>query len=126
MKKIEIAKSVRSPYVCFDPEKGSIVVRGQSILENPREFFEALVGRWLDEYLKAPQEETNVEIDLEFCNTSSSVWIFQLLNKVSKLRHSGKNVKVYWVYADDDVLDIGNDYSQCIGMEFLMVKKVAA
>jgi len=126
MKKIEIAKSVRSPYVCFDPENGSIVVKGQSILENPREFFEALVVRWLDEYLKSPQEITTIEIDLEFCNTSSSVWIFQLLNKASKLRQMGNEVKIIWVYADEDVLDIGNDYSQCIGMEFSMVKKVVA
>ncbi len=121
MKKILIEKSYKGPAINFDGEKGLIEIKGCSILENPRTFYEPLVDKWLDEYISNPKEKTVVNIELEYFNTSSSMWIFQILKKLGGLYKKNKEVTVNWYYFDEDMLEIAEDYEALISIPFNMI-----
>ena len=49
---------------------GEIVLSGNSILEDPKVFFEPLLN-WIDDYLKQPEECTIINLKLEYVDTAS-------------------------------------------------------
>ena len=80
MGKISIEGTPKTPTISFDPESGKMELKGRSIPENSIEFYKIIVDA-LDEYAKSPKELTNVVIQLEYFNTSSSKCILDLFKK---------------------------------------------
>ena len=70
--------STKTPYVRLDGEKGLIEIKGRSIPENSLEFYKPLID-WLERYSSKPLENTNVNVQLEYFNTSSSKCILDML-----------------------------------------------
>ena len=56
------------------------------------------------------------ELDLKYMNTSSGLIIFRILKEIKKLS-SHKNVRVTWVYdeQDEDMMGVGKDFQYMIG-----------
>ena len=71
MEKIAIEGSPKTPTINFDTDKGFLEIKGRSIPENSIEFYKPLVDS-LEKYAGKPQPVTNVNIQLEYFNTSSS------------------------------------------------------
>jgi len=94
--------SLTTPDVLFDPNTGLIELRGKSIPENSFEFYEPLYD-WLSEYSSDPQPETNVNLSMEYFNTSSSKEFMKFFRKLEALHKSGlTNVKIKWYHETDD------------------------
>ena len=88
MEPINIEGSPKTPSIKFDIEKGILEIRGRSIPENSIEFYKPLVD-WLDEYSKDPVKKTQVNIHLEYFNTSSSKCILDVFKKLEAI-HKAK------------------------------------
>lgn len=121
MEKLEIEGTPKTPTVNFDAEKAHIEIRGRSIPENSIEFYKPLMD-WLDEFSKNPKEKTNVHIQLEYFNTSSSKCILDVFKKLEHLHKNGSDVLINWYYEEDDedMLEAGEDYQTIIGVPFKM------
>ena len=120
--RIEIDATVNTPHVILDMKEGLIDFRGKSIPEDAKAFYDPLVGEWFDKYKNAPAAKTTINIELEYFNTSSSLWIFTLLKKLMELQKTGADILVNWFFMDEDMLEIGEDYEKLVTLPFKKVE----
>ena len=113
----------KTPYVKLDGEKGLIEIKGRSIPENSVEFYKPLID-WLDKYGNVPLEVTNVNIQLEYFNTSSSKCILDIFKKLELIYKKGSKVQINWYYEEDDedMFEAGEDYQSIINIPFSMIE----
>jgi hypothetical protein len=110
MESLQIAESAKSPFVNFDCENGFFEIRGRSIIENTFSFYEP-VFKVLSDYVKNPKDTTIVHLSLDYYNTSSQIWIYNILKELNKINDiPGKELKITWFYSDSDLLDAGKDF----------------
>ncbi len=123
MDKIEIEGTPKTPTVEFDAGSGVLKIEGRSIPENSIEFYKPIV-EWLDEYGKSPKEKTEVNIQLEYFNTSSSKCILDVRKKLELISKAGNEMIINWYYEEDDedMLEAGEDYQSIIKVPFKMIE----
>lgn len=121
-KSIFIEPTERSPYIKFDSQTGIMEIKGRSIMENAKLFYEPVIGEWFDQYVNNPAENTVMNINLEYFNTSSSIWIFQLMRKLEVILKKSKQVSINWHYSDDDILEAGEDYEPLTSVPFNFIE----
>ncbi len=124
MESTSIEGTPKTPSVKFEAEKGIIEIKGRSIPENSIDFYKPLMD-WLEEYSKDPQKHTEVNIHLEYFNTSSSKCILDIFKKLEGIHKSQKNdVVINWYYEEDDedMLEAGEDYESIIRVPFKMIE----
>lgn len=123
MNPIKIEGTPKTPTVIFDAEKGSVEIKGRSIPENSIEFYKPLID-WLEDYMKCPTGLTQVDIQLEYFNTSSSKCILDVFKKLEAIYKGGNEVVINWHYEEDDedMLEAGEDYQSIIKIPFKMME----
>jgi len=123
METINIEGTPKTPAVTFDADKGILEIKGRSIPENSIEFYKPLVD-WLESYAKTPVKRTQVNIQLEYFNTSSSKCILDVFKKLEAIHKAKNEVVVNWYYEEDDedMLEAGEDYESIIRVPFKMVE----
>ena len=107
MEKFSIAGTPKTPTINFDMEGGFLEIKGRSIPENSIEFYKPLVDN-LEKYAGAPKPATNVNIQLEYFNTSSSKCILDVFKKLETIHKGGSQVTINWHYEEDDE-DMGQE-----------------
>lgn len=122
MDRLEIQATQDTPYVLLDKEKGQFVLKGLSLPEDAVGFYKPILA-WLDEYAKNPNPITEISIHLEYFNTASSKQLIQILLFLEKLNQKTK-VIVKWYYRDidDDMKELGQEYSEIIKIPFELVE----
>ncbi len=76
---------------------------------------------WLDKFGESqPTGKTQLEIRLEYFNTSSSKCILDIFKKVNSLYKNGIDVVINWYYEeeDEDMQEAGEDYSDLLDVPF--------
>jgi hypothetical protein len=123
MEKYSIDGTPKTPTISFDLGSGVLEIKGRSIPENSIEFYKPLVDA-LDKYAGAPKSATNVNIQLEYFNTSSSKCILDVFKKLENINKNGSAVVINWHYEEDDedMLEAGEDYQAIINVPFKMVQ----
>ncbi|MEA2042850.1 MAG: DUF1987 domain-containing protein [Bacteroidota bacterium] len=123
MDPIKIEGTRKTPEVSFSAETGIIEVEGRSIPENSIEFYEPLVD-WLDKYGETPKQKTEVNIRLEYFNTSSSKCILDVFKKLETIYKNDQEVIINWYYEEDDedMLEAGEDYQSILKIPFKMIE----
>lgn len=123
MEKYSIDGTPKTPTISFDLSGGVLEIKGRSIPENSIEFYKPLVDA-LDKYAGSPKSATNVNIQLEYFNTSSSKCILDVFKKLENINKNGSAVVINWHYEEDDedMLEAGEDYQAIINVPFKMVQ----
>ena len=70
MKPYTVEATDFSPEVILDPKNNTFEISGISRPENANEFYEPIVN-WLDEYVKKPNDNTELKFRFDYFNTSS-------------------------------------------------------
>lgn len=122
LKTLDIKGSQNVPDVCFNSLNGKLLIKGRSVLENTIHFFEPII-KWIDEYCKNPAEKTELCIEMDYFNTSSSKFILSIFEKLQNLHTLGKQVEIIWRYNDEDSQELGKDYSMLLEVPFKFVKQ---
>ncbi|MBX7093111.1 MAG: DUF1987 domain-containing protein [Flavobacteriales bacterium] len=115
--------SPKTPTVNLNAEKGVLELKGRSIPENSIEFYKPIFD-WVENYGSNPKSDTQVNVVLEYFNTSSSKCILDFFKKLENLNNGGKTkVTINWHYEEDDedMLEAGEDYQAIISVPFKMV-----
>ncbi len=84
IKNIFIEKTAKTPQVDFNQLTGELILFGKSIPENAAKIYEPLLA-WINDYIKSPRHTTNFRLNLEYFNTSSSIWLAKMVNALSKI-----------------------------------------
>ena len=121
METINVEASPKTPSIMFDAGQGILQIKGRSIPENSVEFYRPMM-EWLEKYMNAPHKETNVNIQLEYFNTSSSKCILDIFKKLEAIHKKGNNIVINWFYEEDDedMQEAGEDYQAIIQVPFKM------
>ncbi len=122
MRPLKIEPTADTPKIYFDPDKGHFEISGLSLPEDALEFYRPVIA-WLEEYAENPNPETVFDFNLEYFNTASSKQLIQILLFLEKLNKKSK-VKIRWHYKDidEDMKDLGEEYSEIIKVEFELVE----
>jgi Ser-tRNA(Ala) deacylase AlaX len=124
MDNLIIEGSNHTPDVNFNADTGVLALKGRSTPENSIEFYRPLL-EWLDQYgSNAKTDQTELRIQLEYFNTSSSKCILDIFKKVNALFKDGLNVTIKWYFEeeDEDMQEAGEDYSDLLDVPFDIIE----
>lgn len=104
----------KTPYIDFNANTGYFEISGRSIPENSIEFYKPLI-KWLENYIRDPNENTTIIVKLEYFNTSSSKCLVEVFRKLEKIERT-KKVQIQWYYEeeDEDMMESGEDFKEII------------
>lgn len=98
-----------SPYIHLDPDQGTLILRGDSYPENALELFQPLLLR-IDSYFAEGTKKLDIDLQIDYLNTSSSKMLIDLISKLSTFFDQGNEIRAIWKYPEDD-----EDYrEQCL------------
>lgn len=119
---IFIQKASNTPLVKF--EDGVLLISGRSIPENAISFFEPLF-RFIGEYSKSPYPHTEVNIMLEYANSSTNRSLMAIFTLLENIYDNGNTVNVNWFYETGDELmrDLGRDFKGVLRLPFSIHEK---
>jgi len=131
MEKIRLEATEKSPGIFFDPQDKTFEMEGNSRPENVRDFFIPVIEKLrknLDEFMNreealTPEHPLKCTFKLEYFNSSSAKFISDMLVIIGNYNKKGLPVKLYWYFkeGDEDMLEVGEDFSEMIDMPFQMV-----
>jgi len=134
MQRLIIEQTALTPAIKFSPDENIFFIRGTSSPEDVRELYypvidwirkftgEALTG----EYKSFTGENPlRFQIDLNYFNSSSAKFLYDIIMELNKLPPAGFPVKVEWYYdeEDTDMKGAGSDISLLVKMDFTFIPK---
>jgi hypothetical protein len=124
MQKLKIDATKDTLKIDFDPSQNILEFSGVSYPSNPKTFFEPLID-WVEEYLLFAGKETiTLHFRINYFNTSSSTYLFKILELLVPVYQKSKNVMIFWYYDDDeDSLDSWKSLMFDIDLPFEIVKE---
>ncbi len=123
MEPLKILANDSNPAIYLDAEQGRFEIRGNSMPEDARGFYEPIV-KWFDEYADNPNPETEIIFQMNLLNTSSTklfIDIFKKINKIVESESSEVNVIWYYAYGDDDIQEVGVEFKDFCKGSFELV-----
>lgn len=117
MEKLIIQEELKNcPGIVYYPAVNKLEIVGRSIPENPE-----LIFRRLEDWLTVHFEKSgglDVNIQLEYINSGSSKYLYEILKRLTGYGRSGKSVKMKWLYEEDDegMLELGEHYRDTAGI----------
>ncbi len=124
METVAIKGTPKTPTIDL-ADSGVVEIKGRSIPENAVDFYRPVV-EWLDGYSNSPCDQTVVNVQLEYFNTSSSKCILDVFKKLESIykKNGDKGVVIKWHYEEDDedMLEAGEDYQSILKIPFEMIE----
>lgn len=114
-----VAETGDTPRIEFNAQKNIFLLKGKSLPENTHQFYEPVI-KWLAMYRAEANPETNLVCKLEYFNTASSKKILEVIEVLKTI--PGK-ISVEWHYLvdDDDMLDVGKEFSEMTKLPFAYI-----
>lgn len=117
-----IQKTLNTPLIKF--EDGVLEISGRSIPENAISFFEP-VYKFIANYTKKPYPLTEVNVLLEYANSSTNRSLMTLFTLLEKIYENGNNITVNWYFENGDELmsELGHDFKAILRLPFAIHEK---
>lgn len=111
----------KTPEIDFLP--GKLKISGRSIPEDSIAFYQPILS-WIEDYLKNPEQSTKVILRIEYINSGSNRFIYQMLKLLDESFLKGNVVSVSWLYEDDDdtIKGLGQDFMSLLQVPFKLVE----
>jgi hypothetical protein len=124
-KELIIAKSINTPGIEFNADKGIMRIEGRSIPENPGDFYDPLI-EWLEEYFASPVDNTRFDMNLEYVNSGSSKYLLGIFRILKKKHDDGKQCTINWYYEEDDeaIYSLGEHYRNTVKIPFNLIEYI--
>ncbi len=87
--------------ISFSAEKGNMVISGTSYPDNAIEFFRPILD-WVKEFTETRNEPVILQFRVNYYNTSSSKYIFKMLEMFENYHAKGNNVEIVWHYYEGE------------------------
>lgn len=120
-KNLKLKATEDTPEVLFDKEQSDFLLKGRAMPENAYEFFKPVID-WMNEYSESPNGKTELEVYLEYFNSSSVKQIFKLLSKIDGIFDKGYDAKIVWCHKRKDELmkEKGSEFESFLDLPFEM------
>lgn len=120
---LKISGTEDTPEIQFDVEANEYILSGRSLPEDVTSFYKP-VFEWLDVFENNTPKNSSFKFKLEYFNTASSKIILDILMKLEEINSSNNaNINVDWYYmeADDDMLEAGEEYKELVEIDFNVI-----
>ncbi len=126
MDKFYIHATEYTPMIHFDPLKGLIELKGNSTPHNTYEFYDLIISK-LQHYVTDGSQGLIANMAFKRINTSSSMLIYDVIRKINLIKENGRMVKVNWYYKynDQEMHELGKDFSAMLDLQFNFVSMAA-
>jgi hypothetical protein len=111
-----------TPYVCFDPFSGNYEISGKSFSGDPNKIFDSIF-EWLNNNISCLSHKVELNIKLNYFNSSSIRLILKMLKLLEEQYKSGKEIEIIWYVNDDDDDNEGVMFSQILDIPIRIVFK---
>ncbi|MEA1887020.1 MAG: SiaC family regulatory phosphoprotein [Bacteroidota bacterium] len=74
----------KTPRIDLDPINGEMLLQGISIPENAAKVYEPVLN-WMKEYILHARPITNLRLNLDYFNTSTSIWISKIIKTLTSI-----------------------------------------
>jgi len=101
LKKLHIEASHKTPQIDFDHNTGELVLTGKSIPENAAKVYESLL-QWVNVYKNSPKRITNLRLNLEYFNTSSTLWLAKIVQSLSTIKNKSCTLIIHLFFGIDE------------------------
>lgn len=101
MEVLHIEATEDTPRIHFDPHNGRLDISGRSLPENALEFYEPVM-HWVEKYFDSDGRAAEFHLRIEYCNSASTRYMFNMLMDMEEKVSEGHDIKVYWYYRNDD------------------------
>jgi hypothetical protein len=102
MENLIIPKTKQTPQIEFNTAENYLRIIGESYPENAMEVFQPLIDH-LELFFGQDKRHLQVELRVEYQNTSSSKMMYEVINRLSNYHEAGHNVRLAWYYPDGDL-----------------------
>jgi hypothetical protein len=115
-----IEPTAKTPQIDLNPMTGELILSGRSIPENAAKTYEEILN-WVTEYTKKPRTVTNLRVNLEYFNTSSSIWLAKIVRALCNIDSNEFTLMIHLYFSIDefdnmDVDDIKDELHPIIHM----------
>jgi hypothetical protein len=115
-----IEPTAKTPQIDLNPHTGELILSGRSIPENASKTYENILN-WVIEYAKRPRITTNLRFNLEYFNTSSSIWLAKIVRALCNIESNDFTLMIHLYFNIDefdnmDVEDIKDELHPIIHM----------
>ena len=110
-----------TPIIDFNVETGVFKVTGRALPEDAHEFFKP-IEEWVQDYVENPLDSTTVEMRIDYFNSASTRYIFNLLMCFEDIVDDGGDAKIVWYYkeGDDMIESKGEEIASILELPFEM------
>jgi hypothetical protein len=134
MEKLLIKKTTTTPEIHLSPEDNIFHIRGTSSPEDVRALYYPVI-EWVNLFCTEILEQNAIpysnenplifKADLEYFNSSSAKFLYDIFLEFKKLTTSGIPVLIEWHFEEEDIdlKEAGLDIALLAGMEFTYVPK---
>jgi hypothetical protein len=115
-----IEPTAKTPQIDLNPITGELILSGRSIPENASKVYENILN-WVTEYAKRPRLTTNLRFNLEYFNTSSSIWLAKIVRALCNIENNEYTLMIHLYFSIEefdnmDVDDIKDELHPIIHM----------
>jgi hypothetical protein len=120
LKGLYIKGTTKTPEIDFSP--GMIQISGRSIPEDAISFFQPVM-KWIENYVANPEKFTKVNMKIEYINSGSNRFIYNILKLIEDSHQKGNNFSISWYYEEDDdtIKNLGEDFTALLTVPFNLV-----
>lgn len=134
MQKFYNSPTTSTPEIYFSQEENIFLIRGTSSPPDVREIYYPAI-QWLRTFINDILEGRfnnyssdfpfKFQTDLEYFNSSSAKFLFDIFSELKRLASSGIPVVVEWFYEEEDIdmKEAGSDIASLVEMEFTFIIK---
>jgi hypothetical protein len=79
-----LEETPKTPHIELNPFTGDFIFSGRSIPENAAKVYEPVLN-WVTEYIKQARPTTNLRLNMDYFNTSSSLWLAKILKVLVRI-----------------------------------------
>jgi len=122
-----------TPEIILAPEENRFIIAGKSAPEDVRGLYYPVI-EWIEEFaaeVRAGNKYTEqnpllLKLDLEYFNSSSAKFLFDIFAQLKELQNDGIPVIVEWHYdeEDTDLREAGEDLALLCEMQFRYCPKI--
>ncbi len=101
LKNLFIEPTLKTPQIDLNCVNGELILSGRSIPENAAELYENVL-KWIHEYIAVPKHVTNLRLNLEYFNTSSSIWLARIVKALSSIKNKDYTLMIHLYFNIDE------------------------
>jgi len=101
MNNILIEPTDKTPLIDFNQVTGELILSGRSIPENAAKIYEPLLN-WTFEYVNNAKTNTNLRLNFEYFNTSTSLWITKIIKALCSIKNQESILLIHYYFNIED------------------------